>query len=84
MRVALGLGAIQLAVTLAGMAYVHQGIGGVVLMVVLGVALELNLDCALPVAFGGSGVRTGLTAGHYLGGVMAGTEAALLLVPGSG
>jgi hypothetical protein len=36
------------------------------------------------VAFGGSAVRTGLTAGLYLGGVMAGTEAALLLVPRSG
>jgi hypothetical protein len=36
------------------------------------------------VAFGGSGVRTGLTAGLYLGGVMPGTEAALLLVPRSG
>jgi len=48
-----------------------------------GVALALNLDCALPVAFGGSGVRTDLTAGRYLGGVMAGTEAALLLVRSS-
>ena len=63
---------------------VSERIGGMVLMVVLGVALALNLDCALPVAFGGSGVRTGLTAGLYLGGVMAGTEAALLLVPGAG
>jgi hypothetical protein len=63
---------------------VSERIGGVVLMVVLGVALALNLDCALPVAFGSSGVRTGLTAGLYLGGVMAGTEAALRLVPGSG
>ena len=58
---------------------------GVVLMLALGAALALNLDCALPVAFGGSsGLRTGLTAGLYLGGVMAGSEAALLLVPGSG
>jgi hypothetical protein len=47
--------------------------------------VRVYLDCALPVAFGGSsGLRTGLTAGLYLGGVTAGTVAALVLVPGSG
>jgi hypothetical protein len=54
-----------------------------VLMLVLGAALALHLDCALPVAFGvGSGARAGLAAGLYLGGVMAGSGAALLLVSG--
>jgi hypothetical protein len=119
-RVASGLGAIQLAATLGWMACAHFqprilddiGLsrldtllsvyvaaagtmlgplaGGLADLTLLhptthGAALALNLDCALPVAFGGSsGLRTGLTAGLYLGGVMAGTEAALLLVPGSG
>jgi hypothetical protein len=67
MRVAFGLGAIQLG----GDARLD--------------GVRAYLDCALPVAFGGSsGLRTGLTAGLYLGAVMAGTEAGLRLVPGSG
>jgi len=71
-----------LAAVCALWARVASGGGSVaVLLLVLGAALALHLDCALPVAFdSGSGARTGLCAGLYLGGVMAGAEAALRLV----
>ena len=63
---------------------VSGGASVAVLMLVLGAALGLHFDCALPVAFAaGSDARAGLCAGLYLGGVMAGSGAALLLVPGS-